>query len=474
MEVKETADVAKTADITKTDDVAKTQNAIETQNIAETETQNIKDLKDAVAVLDPERLEELRWCKHAEMVINSNFLRHPKESDDSWLDRLLYPAQTTKQPNCPLDIIISKLRTTIEANGRKTPTLRRIKFVIWLGLLTRDWLEAETLKWIANQEYLLYQCRGYKPDEDTGLWLSALGRVTEKRTPQEVHEELFLRLKDLEESFTEDFDDAELRSLIRQPDEWHCEPKCLPHKICPSRKRQSQSEEIISRETRLETELLKHLAFFEELEPILGLGLRKYGATILARRDQIAAYTQTYNNAVDSFLHDRDPTCKYSDLQTMLKIIKLAKSGEEEDMEYWRRTYTWLQSVQITMARLQKQLIAKRKNNHNRNKNKNRALKKKLLKDESKDSEAGTDAVAEQENEEDDSESEEDEAEDEAEDDGAEDYDAAPCLPQDRIGSASTGMTRRFKMLEDLELSLKDWGRAMEREAARAHGTATL
>lgn len=143
MEVKETADVAKTADITKTDDVAKTQNAIETQNIAETETQNIKDLKDAVAVLDPERLEELRWCKHAEMVINSNFLRHPKESDDSWLDRLLYPAQTTKQPNCPLDIIISKLRTTIEANGRKTPTLRRIKFVIWLGLLTRDWLEAE-------------------------------------------------------------------------------------------------------------------------------------------------------------------------------------------------------------------------------------------------------------------------------------------------------------------------------------------
>lgn len=158
----------------------------------------------------------------------------------------------------------------------------------------------------------------------------------------------------------------------------------------------------------------------------------------------------------------------------MLKIIKLAKSGEEEDMEYWRRTYTWLQSVQITMARLQKQLIAKRKNNHNRNKNKNRALKKKLLKDESKDSEAGTDAVAEQENEEDDSESEEDEAEDEAEDDGAEDYDAAPCLPQDRIGSASTGMTRRFKMLEDLELSLKDWGRAMEREAARAHGTATL
>lgn len=91
---------------------------------------------------------------------------------------------------------------------------------------------------------MLYQCRGYKPDEDTGLWLSALGRVTEKRTPQEVHEELFLRLKDLEESFTEDFDDAELRSLIRQPDEWHCEPKCLPHKICPSRKRQSQSEEV--------------------------------------------------------------------------------------------------------------------------------------------------------------------------------------------------------------------------------------
>ncbi|KAG9688313.1 hypothetical protein KCU95_g10333, partial [Aureobasidium melanogenum] len=462
MEVKETADVAKTADITKTGD--------ETQNATETQTQNIKALKDAVAVLDPERLEELRWFKHAEKVISSNFLRHPKESDDSWLDRLLYPAQTMKQLNCPLDIIISKLRTTIEANGRKTPTLRRIKFVIWLGLLTRDWLEAETLKWIANQEYLLYQCRGYKPDEDTGLWLSALGRVTEKRTPQEVHEELFLRLKELEESLTEDFDDAELRNLICQPDEWHCEPKCLPNKICPSRKRQSQSEEIISRGTRLETELLKHLAFFEELEPILGLGLRKYGVTILARRDQIAAYTQTYNNAVYSFLHDRDPTCKYSDLQTMLKIIKLAKSGEEEDMEYWRRTYTWLQSVQITMARLQKQLIAKRKNNHNRNKNKNRALKKKLLKDESKDSEAGTDEVAEQENEEDDSESEEDEADD----DGAEEYDTAPCLPQDCIGSASAGVTRGFQMLEDLERSLKDWGRALDRETARAHGTATL
>lgn len=135
MVVKETADVAKTADITKTGD--------ETQNATETQTQNIKALKDAVAVLDPERLEELRWFKHAEKVISSNFLRHPKESDDSWLDRLLYPAQTMKQPTCPLDIIISKLRTTIEANGRKTPTLRRIKFVIWLGLLTRDWLEAE-------------------------------------------------------------------------------------------------------------------------------------------------------------------------------------------------------------------------------------------------------------------------------------------------------------------------------------------
>lgn len=92
---------------------------------------------------------------------------------------------------------------------------------------------------------------------------------------------------------------------------------------------------------------------------------------------ETAAYCEKFDNMIESFMHAETATCKIEDLNTMLKIIKLAKDQEQNDMQSWRRFYDERQSMLISMGRLQKQPVTKKKNNHNRNKNKNRSKKKK-------------------------------------------------------------------------------------------------
>ncbi|KAH0369841.1 hypothetical protein KCU65_g2977, partial [Aureobasidium melanogenum] len=453
--VTETQSVAETQNATETGNAAEIQSATETENVAKNQTQHITDLQAAAKDLDSERLEELRWYSYAMQVIYSNFYVGDGKSADSWMERLLYPAQT-KNPDCSLDIVISKMQTAVEANHRKTPVTYRISYIIWLGLLTRDWAEAEVLKWVANQEYLLYLYRGHEHDTVIALWLDRLGMVTEVRTPSEVRQDLLVRLKALEKSFADRFRDVELRRLIAQPHIYLHDPTFLSNELLHTRAETTRNS-VFERESRL------HLQQLEEEKTLLTRALSLYGARIVVRQRDIDDYTGKVNAMIKSSLHEKNAACKISDLdlKTMLGIIKVARTGEKSDKEIWLRLDTCRQSVRITIGRLQKLLILEKKKNHNKNKNKNRAKKRKMLKElqqnESEGSEASIDEVTEEENEEDDLKSEEDWEADE----GAEENGEGPSLPQGGVSSALAGVTK-VQMLEDLERALLKWSGALK------------
>ena len=90
-----------------------------------------------------EVVTEDRWYRHAEMVVCSIFCAHEGEDYDSWIARAIDSEWHKDSYGYSIDIVVSKIRTGLETNGKNTPVVHRIRFLVWLGLLTQCWHEAE-------------------------------------------------------------------------------------------------------------------------------------------------------------------------------------------------------------------------------------------------------------------------------------------------------------------------------------------
>lgn len=86
---------------------------------------------------------EDRWYKHAELVICSLFCAEEEEHYDSWSERVLECEWNDNSYGYSIDLVISKMRVVVETNEKKTPAVHRIRYMVWLGLLTSCLLEAE-------------------------------------------------------------------------------------------------------------------------------------------------------------------------------------------------------------------------------------------------------------------------------------------------------------------------------------------
>ncbi|KAH0291118.1 hypothetical protein KCU62_g2952, partial [Aureobasidium sp. EXF-3399] len=302
------------------------------------------------------------------MVVCSIFCAHEDEDYDSWTARAIDSEWHKDSHGYSIDIVVSKIRTVLETNGKNTPVVHRIRFLVWLGLLTQCWHEAELLKWLACQEYLLYLCRGGTVDFGIDLWLDTLCKRTKQALPR-LHSDLSVLLTTvgMRSRKGTDYAITEPNTVFREPrivqslasghglDAW-------PRNISPPTNQQ------INNKPQIELQTAVHLRALQDKEVMLETALKVSGLRLLKRRDDLAAYCEQIDNI---------PTCQGQELDTIMPVSKFAQAAEHNDMEMWRRLDMERQSIRITIGRLQKLLGIEKKMNHNRNKNKNRAAKKK-------------------------------------------------------------------------------------------------
>lgn len=93
--------------------------------------------------LSHEVVAEDRWYRHAEMVVCSIFCAHEDEDYYSWTARAIDAEWHKDSHDYSIDIVVSKIRTALETNGKNTPVVHIIRLLVWLGLLTQCWHEAE-------------------------------------------------------------------------------------------------------------------------------------------------------------------------------------------------------------------------------------------------------------------------------------------------------------------------------------------
>lgn len=95
--------------------------------------------------------QEDRWYRHAERVMCSIFCaKEEEEQYDSWAVRAVGFKWNDDSNGYSIGIIISKIRTILEANDKSTSVVHRLRCIIWLGLLIRSWEEAEVYTCIQN------------------------------------------------------------------------------------------------------------------------------------------------------------------------------------------------------------------------------------------------------------------------------------------------------------------------------------
>jgi len=80
------------------------------------------------------------------MVVCSIFCAQEDEDYGSWNARAIDSEWHKDSYGYSIDIVVSKIRTVLDTNGKNTPVVHRIRFLVWLGLLTQCWHEAEV--WI--------------------------------------------------------------------------------------------------------------------------------------------------------------------------------------------------------------------------------------------------------------------------------------------------------------------------------------
>jgi hypothetical protein len=106
----------------------------------------------SLAVTTSESTEqEDRWYRHAERVMCSIFCtKEEEEQHDSWAVRAVGSKWNDDPNGYPIGIIISKIRTILEANDKNTSVVHRLRCIVWLGLLMQSWEEAEVYTCIQN------------------------------------------------------------------------------------------------------------------------------------------------------------------------------------------------------------------------------------------------------------------------------------------------------------------------------------
>lgn len=73
----------------------------------------------------------------------SLFCAEEEEHFNNWVPRAFRPSWKDDSHGCCVDIVISKMRTIVEANQKNTPAVHRFRYMLWLGFLTQRLLEAE-------------------------------------------------------------------------------------------------------------------------------------------------------------------------------------------------------------------------------------------------------------------------------------------------------------------------------------------
>jgi hypothetical protein len=87
--------------------------------------------------------ERDRWYIHAERVMISLFCASEGEHGYSWAERATKCKWKDDSSGSSIAIIMSKIRVIIEAHSRDTPVVHRIRCLVWLGILTQSFEEAE-------------------------------------------------------------------------------------------------------------------------------------------------------------------------------------------------------------------------------------------------------------------------------------------------------------------------------------------
>ncbi|THY86252.1 hypothetical protein D6C93_07944 [Aureobasidium pullulans] len=280
-----------------------------------------------------------------------------------------------------VNIAMSKAYTLLEPGSRKLPAKERIFLTIWLAYLTPVWQEAETLKYTACQDYLIYLCRGQQPLIDVECWIDCLGMKTALNTPVDGLSHLLDQLRLVDELFGEYFRENRFEQIIMDPMvllEHNAFMSFMVTGKKPSNLLRFKSQpptEIGSslkpgEKSVIELETVRYFQKLNQdcatLETVLGV----FGEKIKRRRQDIERYHEQIRVVVEGASY------KHDDLLVALKVLEAAEAGEEADVAAWRGLDDTRQTMLITTGRLQCMLDIKKKSNHN--KNKNRSLKKKL------------------------------------------------------------------------------------------------
>jgi hypothetical protein len=99
--------------------------------------------------------EKDRWYLHAERVVISLFCATEGEHGDSWAERVTNCEWKDDSSDSSIAIIMSKMRVIIEAHSKDTPVVHRIRCLVWLGILTQSFEEAEVCMCIQKHKMIM-------------------------------------------------------------------------------------------------------------------------------------------------------------------------------------------------------------------------------------------------------------------------------------------------------------------------------
>ncbi|THY38301.1 hypothetical protein D6C99_09160, partial [Aureobasidium pullulans] len=263
-----------------------------------------------------------------------------------WCQRQLHTEFVGELPvfdEIHVNIAMSKAYTLLEPGSRKLPAKERIFLTIWLAYLTPVWQEAETLKYTACQDYMIYLCRGKQPLIDVECWIDCLGMKTALNTPVDGLSHLLDQLRLVDEPFGEYFRENRFEQIIMDP------MVLLEHNAFELHGYWEEAEQSATfqpgEKSVIELETVRYFQKLNQdcatLETVLGV----FGERIKRRRQDIERYHEQIRVVVEGASY------KHDDLLMALKVLEAAEAGEEADVAAWRGLDDTRQTMLITTNR---------------------------------------------------------------------------------------------------------------------------